>query len=78
MKFDATSRTLQFTSDREVEAFHSQLTGLLRSAMASANAGIEDPEQAVDRSREVMRSCAAVMRTLNVLRRTLPRDGSPS
>jgi len=77
MKFDLETQTLRFSSETEVEAFHTQLTQLLRSAMASANAGVKDPHQAVEQSRQVMRACATVMRTLNVLRRALPRPESP-
>ena len=37
MKYDASTRTQQFTSEQEVDRFHSEVTALLREAVSAAS-----------------------------------------
>ena len=73
MRFDAEDNSLGFSSRAEAEEFHLQLSALLRTAMVQATRHIEDPAEAKDASREVMKEMRAVVRAINVLRSTLPR-----
>jgi hypothetical protein len=73
MKFDASDNTLGFASRAEAEEFHLQLSALVRTAMVQATRHIEDPAEAKDASRGVMKEMRAVVRALNALRSTLPR-----
>jgi len=75
VKYDPDSRTLRFASENEVLQFHSQLTDLIREAMQTAGEGAAGHDEVVERSREVMRERAVLMRALNALRRFLPRQG---
>jgi len=76
MQYDPESKTLTFSSEQEVEQFHSQLSLLLRHAMVEASRGVEDAQQAKAISREVFKECAIVTRALNVLRGSLTRRAS--
>ncbi len=73
MKYDPEKVTLEFASREEVEEFHLQVSALVRLAMVQATRTVEDPEQAKDLSRDVMKEFRAVMRALNALRSGLPR-----
>jgi hypothetical protein len=73
MKYTADAATLEFASLEEVNEFHLQLSALVRTAMVQATRHVEDPDQAKDLSREVMKEYRAVIRALNVLRASLPR-----
>ena len=77
MDYDPEHRTLSFSTEREVEQFHSQLSALLRSVMFEASKQIEDAEQAKAVTKEVFREFAVVTRVLNTLRGALPRGGPP-
>lgn len=71
MSWDPATRALTFSSDEEVEAFHAQLSVLVRQAMMNATRHEPDAQRAKDLSREVMKELAAVMRALNALRAEL-------
>jgi hypothetical protein len=73
MRYDATTHSLAFASQSEVEEFHAQLVDLLRTAMITATRRIPDSQEAKVVSREVMKDHRAVMRALNVVRSSLPR-----
>ncbi len=73
MKYERESTTLSFRSQAEVEAFHGELSALVRAAMVQATRRVEDPQAAVGLSRQVMKDYRAVLRALNALRRGLPR-----
>lgn len=73
MKYERESATLNFRSQAEVEAFHAELSGLVRAAMIQATKAVEDPKAAVELSRAVMKDYRAVLRALNALWRGLAR-----
>lgn len=73
MKYDPETLSLGFASQEELDEFHSELVLLLRSAMITATRRIPDSQQAKEVSREVIKDNRAVMRVLNLVRRTLPR-----
>lgn len=73
MTWDAEQHSLTFASAEEAEAFHTELSMLLRAAMMQATRHVEDPEKAKAFSRLVMQDNATVMRALNALRTAMPR-----
>jgi len=73
MRYDPETLSLGFSSQEEVEEFHSELVVLIRSAMVTATRRISDSQEAKDVSREVMKDNRAVMRALNLVRHTLTR-----
>jgi hypothetical protein len=73
MKYDPESVTLEFASREEAEEFHVQVSALVRMAMVQATRTVEDPEQAKNLSKDVMKEFRAVIRALNALRSGLPR-----
>lgn len=73
MTWDGDKRTLTFSSQEELQAFHDELSVLLRTAMVNATRLVEDPQKAKELSRTVMQDNAAVMRMLNTLRTSLER-----
>ncbi len=73
MKFDTETRTLSFSSLEEVDAFHQQLTDLVRATVVDVVKDVADPMEAKRRSAQVMERCSTVMRALNQIRRALPR-----
>ena len=73
MRYDPETLSLGFSSQEEVEEFHSELVVLLRSAMVTATRRIPDSGKAKLVSREVMKDNRAVMRALNLVRHALPR-----
>jgi len=74
MRFDPDSRALRFASTEELERFHHELSALVRQATFAAHSSEEDAEAARALSREVFREFSVVMRTLNALRKHLPRQ----
>lgn len=78
MKYDGPARSLSFSSQEEAEAFHGELSVLVRGAMVAATRHIEDADAATEASREVMKELHTLMRALNVLRGSgaLERRGS--
>ncbi|MFO0565102.1 MAG: hypothetical protein U0263_05540 [Polyangiaceae bacterium] len=68
MKYDGTARSLAFSSQEEAEAFHTELSALIRGAMVGATRHIEDAQVATEASREVMKEFHTLFRALNVLR----------
>lgn len=73
MKYDPSTRTLQFTSDQEVERFHAEVTALLRDAVSAAS-HLGDANTGKLAAQAVFRDFASVMRALNQLRRHLDRS----
>lgn len=73
MKYEPDSRTLQFASAEELDAFHLELTALLREVTVSVSSTTQDATQARDRAREVLREFKVVTRILNALRRRVDR-----
>jgi hypothetical protein len=73
MRYDGQARSLDFGSHDELLDFHAQLGSLIRMAMVLATRRIEDPAAAKQESKLVMQRYAVLMRTLNVLRASLPR-----
>lgn len=76
VKYDEQTHSLSFNSAKEVEAFHAEVTDLIRLSMVVAHEGVADPQVARDRAQEVMKRFATVMRALNALRKSLPRSAS--
>jgi hypothetical protein len=74
MKYDDEQRALRFGSAEELRRFHDDITELLRAATVAATRDV-DVEVATGRARDVMRRYATVLRALNAMRATLPRDG---
>jgi len=68
VRYDGDGRQLSFSSKEEVEAFHAELSALIRGAMVGATRHIEDPAAATEASREVMKEFHTLMRALNILR----------
>jgi hypothetical protein len=60
MKYDPEKVTLEFASREEAEEFHLQVSALVRVAMVQATRTVEDPEQALNLSRDVMTEFRAV------------------
>ena len=73
MKYDPDTLSLGFSSQEELEEFHSELVLLLRSAMITATRRIPDSQEAKDVSREVIKDNHLVMSALNQVRRTMKR-----
>ncbi len=73
MKYEPESRTIFFTSPDELDAFHHELTGLLREVTLSVSATTKDPNEARDRAREVLREFKIVTRILNAIRKRADR-----
>ena len=65
---------IRFGSLQEAAAFHLEVTDLLREAVVAAGAGISDPLAARARSQEVMKQYKHVLRMLNQMRPSLPRN----
>ncbi len=78
MNFDAETTSLRFTSLEEADALHTELTELLRRAMASAHEGVSDPEQAKELSHGVMKCFRTTMQALNAMRRKAQEPASDS
>lgn len=73
MKCDGAEWTLAFSSQEELEQFHTELSALIRGAMVGATRQIEDAELAKQASKEVLQEFRTLMRALNAMRETLPR-----
>jgi hypothetical protein len=73
VKYEPTTRTLEFGSQDEVERFHTELTALLREAVTSASRH-GDASAGKQAAQAVFKDFAAVMRALNALRRHLEPD----
>jgi len=73
MKYDPAARALSFNSQEELEAFHQQLSSVVRAAMVGATRHIQDPQQAKLASSQVLKEISVLMRTLNVVRRNMSR-----
>ncbi len=69
MNFDAETKTLRFASAEELEAFHTELTSLLREVTVSVSASTPDAAQARERAREVLREFRVIARILNAIRK---------
>jgi len=67
--------SLRFGSPEEAEAFHLELTALVREVMVAASVGVRDADAAVAGTREVLGRYKTVARALNTMRRSLPRHG---
>ena len=68
MELDRESLSLRFGSPEELDAFHRELTALLREMTLSVAAKTKDPEQARALAHEVLREFEVVTRLLNALR----------
>lgn len=73
MKFDADTRTLSFSSAQELEAFHSELGSLVREVTMAVSAGTADANAGAAAAKAQLKRYTAVMRTLNLIRRTRER-----
>ncbi len=73
MKYDPNTLSLAFSSQDELDEFHSELVGLLRCAMITATRRIPDSQEAKSVSREVIKDNHVVMSALNQVRRTMQR-----
>lgn len=73
VKYEPDSKTLQFASDEELDAFHHELTTLLREVTTSVTAATADANQARDRAREVLRTFKVVTRIINAIRKRVDR-----
>lgn len=75
MKYREEEPSLRFGSPEEAEAFHLELTALVREVMVAASTGVREADQAVANTREVFGRYKTVARALNSMRRSLPRHG---
>jgi SpoVK/Ycf46/Vps4 family AAA+-type ATPase len=75
VKFDREGSSLRFRSEDEAEAFHRELTALVRQANMAAMREVADADEAVERTREQLQHFKTVARALNAMRRSLPRHG---
>lgn len=75
MKYEPETRTLQFATPDELDAFHRELTLLLREMTVSVSASTPDAGQARDRAREVLREFKVVTRILNAIRKRAEGHG---
>lgn len=73
VKYEPESRSLQFASADELDAFHRELTGLLREVTISVSSTTKDANEARDRAREVLREFKVVTRILNAIRKRADR-----
>ena len=73
MKYDPSTRTLQFASDQEVERFHAEVTTLFREAVTEASRH-GDAHAGKIAAQAVFKDFASVMRALNAMRRHLDRE----
>lgn len=73
MKYEPDTKTLQFTSDEELDAFHHELTTLLREVTLSVTSATADAQQARDGAREVLRTFKVVTRIINAIRKRTDR-----
>jgi hypothetical protein len=73
MRFDPDACSLSFASPSELQAFHDELSTLVRAAMVGATRHIADSDEAKKASQSVMRELRVSMRALNVMRAKLPR-----
>lgn len=75
MKYLEQDPAVRFDSPKEAEAFHRELTELVREVTIAASRGVEDADRAVDLSRDVLKRYKTIARALNTMRRSLPRHG---
>jgi hypothetical protein len=73
VKYEPDARTLQFASAEELDAFHHELTTLLREVTVSVSSTTKDANEARERTREVLREFKVVTRILNALRKRADR-----
>lgn len=66
---------LRFRSKEEAEAFHLELTDLVREVMIATSREIPDGEEAAAETREVLKRYKTIARALNTMRRVLPKHG---
>lgn len=72
MKYDPSTRTLQFANDQEVARYHAEVTALLRDAVSEASRH-GDAQAGKLAAQAVFKDFGCVMRALNALRRHLER-----
>ncbi len=78
MKYDSTSKVLEFSSDEEVMKFHDQLTEVMRAAMSAVGDSQTNDEEALKLTVEFFERYSALTDTLNRLRAHLQRSvGTP-
>lgn len=75
MKYREEDPSLEFSSQGEADAFHLELTALVREVTIAASRGEPDDARAVAQSREVLQRYKTIARALNAMRRRLPRHG---
>lgn len=74
MRYDPEERRLTFEDDREVQAFHAEVSVLLREATIAASSSTDDAELGAARAKELLARFDRVTAALNALRAHLPRS----
>jgi len=64
---------LRFASAEELDAFHRELTTLLREVTVSVTGSTQDATEARNRAKEVLREFRVVAGIINKLRKHAPR-----
>lgn len=73
MKYNAKTKTLEFSSDETVFKFHDQLTELMRFAMSNVGGDESSDKEALEHTREFFARYSALSGALSSLRAHLPR-----
>ncbi len=73
MKYNAKTKTLDFSSDESVFKFHDQLTELMRLAMSNVGSDETSDDEALGLTREFFERYSALSDMLSCLRAHLPR-----
>ena len=73
MHYDAEERRLTFDDDGEVQAFHAEVSVLLREATIAASSSTDDAELGAARAKDLLERFGRVTAALNALRAHLPR-----
>jgi len=68
MRLDPTANALTFDDKGELEAFHDELSALMREATIAASGSSPDPAIATARAREVLERFATITAALNAVR----------
>jgi hypothetical protein len=74
VKLDADNLTIEFSSAEELDAFHRELTVLLREVTVSVTGKTSDANEARERAKDVLREFKMVARIVNAFRRSSRRS----
>lgn len=69
MEIDPTTHTLRFDSAEQLDAFHKELTLMLRELTVALSASVQDVHQARARAEQVLKEFRTTTEVLNTIRR---------